>query len=69
MTLEEARKNIGSKVMYTPFQGCNPSLIEYGIITDVNQKFVFVRYENENISKATNPTDLKFEIKRGGKLC
>jgi hypothetical protein len=63
MTLEEARQNVGSKVMYTPFQGCKPSIIEYGIITGVNQKFVFVRYGNENISKATNSAKLKLECK------
>lgn len=60
MTLEEARKNIGRIVVYTPFKGCDESQLQYGEITSVNNKFVFVRYGRKIHSEATRPEDLKF---------
>lgn len=59
MTLEEARKNIGRYVTYTPFKGCSKDQLELGVITSVNERYVFVRYGNEINSKATRPEDLK----------
>lgn len=59
MTLEEARKNIGRYVTYIPFKGCSKDQLELGVITSVNERFVFVRYGNEINSKATRPEDLK----------
>lgn len=58
MTIEEAKE--GRQVTYIPFEGCDPSLLEYGVITSVNEKFVFVRYGSDVNSKATNPEDLKY---------
>lgn len=58
MTLQECEKNIGRYVTYIPFEGCDNSLRERGIITSVNEKYVFVRYGNDCISKSTNPDDL-----------
>lgn len=58
MTLEECNKNIGRRVTYIPFKGCNPKLYEYGVITSTNDKNVFVRYGNDINSKATCPEDL-----------
>ena len=63
MTLEEARKNIGRYVVYTPFKGCDASQKEMGIITSVNDRYVFVRYGNDINSKATRPEDLKMWLR------
>lgn len=51
---------IGRKVVYTPFIGCDPELREEGVITDYNDKFVFVRYGNDVNSKATSPEDIEY---------
>ena len=59
MTLEEARKNIGRYVTYTPYEGCSKDQLELGVITSVNDHYVFVRYGNDINSKATRPEDLK----------
>lgn len=58
MTLEEAKQNIGSIVRYTPFKGCDIAQCEFGEITSVNDKYVFVRYGREIHSKAIRPEDL-----------
>lgn len=60
MTLEEAKNNIGRLVVYTPFEGFDESQIEYGVITSVNDRYVFVRYGRKIHSEATRPEDLKF---------
>lgn len=60
MTLEEAKNNIGAVVKYIPFEGCDSSQIEYGEITSVNDKYVFVRYGRKIHGEATRPEDLKF---------
>ena len=49
MTLDEARQNIGTGVVYEPFGG--PP--EDGTITGVSNCFVFVRYAGDGHSKAT----------------
>lgn len=59
MTIEEAKRNIGNSVTYTPFEGCGENQKEYGVITSVNERFVFVRYGNDVNSKATRAEDLK----------
>ena len=59
MTLEEARNHIGDSVIYTPFEGCDASELEFGIITSVNDSYVFVRYGSNLHSQATNPCDLR----------
>ena len=60
MTIEEAKEGIGRNVIYTPFEGCDSSLIENGVITSVNDRFVFVRYGYSQNGIATSPEDLKF---------
>lgn len=63
MTLDEARAAVGRQVVYAryddPFYGnvvtAGP---EYGIITSVNDRYVFVRYGNSPTGKATDPADL-----------
>ncbi len=58
MTLQEAKNNIGRCVVYMPFYGCSKDQYELGVITSVNENYVFVRYSNEINSKATKPEDL-----------
>lgn len=59
MTLKEARNNIGKWVVYEPFANCPIGMKETGIITSVNDTYVFVKYKNELHSKATRPEQLK----------
>jgi len=58
MTLETARKNIGNSVVYIPFEDCGRAQIEHGVITSVNDSYVFVRYGRDINSKATRAEDL-----------
>jgi hypothetical protein len=51
MTLDEAREHIGGKVTYTQ-PGTLPP--EEGVITSVNEHYVFVRYGADYGSKATH---------------
>jgi hypothetical protein len=52
MTLDEAAANIGRNVVYRP-------LGEEGVITSVNNSYVFVRYRGDLVaSKATCADDL-----------
>jgi hypothetical protein len=54
MTLEEARAHTGRAVIYHPYA---PDLdpVEEGVITSVNDRYVFVRYGSDKGSKATAP--------------
>jgi len=54
-----SEKDIGARVTYTPFPGCNPSQNEHGVITSFNDTYVFVKYENNTSSQATRPEDLE----------
>lgn len=54
MTLDEAREHVGAGVVYLP--PGRPR--EDGVITSVNDRYVFVRYDGDKGSKATTPTDL-----------
>ncbi len=58
MEIQEAE--IGRKVIYTPYEGCDPLLKEEGIITSVNKRFIFVRYGRGINSRATSPSDLTY---------
>lgn len=62
MILSEARENIGRRVIYTPYPNCPKYQLERGIITSVNDYFVFVRYGEDSFSKATNAQDLEWEV-------
>ncbi len=52
MTLDEARQHIGNAVVYRPYPDAAP---QQGIVTSVNDYFVFVRYGSDTHSKATPP--------------
>ena len=62
MTLKQAENHIGRKVVYKPFLGCDMDDWEYGVITSVNSKYVFVRYGSAVSAKATDPNDLELEV-------
>lgn len=53
MTLHEAREHVGHKVIYS-----GPYLAEEGVITSVNDHYVFVRYGSDVHSKATSAAEL-----------
>lgn len=63
MTLEEARNNIGKSVKYVPYIGCPKNQIEYGIITSVNDIFVFVNFMPRTMGRgeACRPEDLQLQ--------
>lgn len=60
MTLSEASCNLGKRVIYKPYKKCNSELYEYGKITSVVGRNVFVLYDGEFNSKATSPEDIEF---------
>jgi hypothetical protein len=63
MTLERARECIGRLVVYCPpHDWSRPS--EEGVITSVNDRYVFVRYGSQQTPAATRPEDL--ELVAGG---
>jgi hypothetical protein len=48
--------DLGRGVVYTPRTGPR----EDGVITSWNDKYIFVRYDGDRVSKATNPGNLDF---------
>jgi hypothetical protein len=55
MTIEEAKSLLGAGVVYKNGNGSR----EDGVITSVNNTWVFVRYRGDNHSKATDPSQLE----------
>ena len=62
MTIEDARNNIGSTVIYTPFEGCGNELKELGTIVSVSDNVVYVYFGSKVSSRgdACRPCDLEF---------
>ncbi len=57
--LDELRaSDVGRRVTYTPFHGCDADQLEFGVITSFNGTYVFVRYGSNTGSQATSPGDL-----------
>lgn len=54
MTLDEARAHIGNKVVYR-----HAGVPEEGVVTSVNDHYVFVRYGGNVGSQATRADDLE----------
>ena len=54
MTLDEARAHIGDGVVYLPCGGP----VEEGVITSVNDHYVFAVYGADKTPKATRAADL-----------
>jgi len=50
-------EDIGRGVVYTPYEGAQA---EDGVITSMNEHYVFVRYGADKSSKATDPRDLQW---------
>jgi hypothetical protein len=50
----------GRRVRYTPFEGCDPDMIEEGRISSWNDHYVFVKYDEDLHNKATPPGSLDF---------
>ncbi len=63
MTLEEARRHIGHGVVY---QRPGRRVWEQGVITSVNDTYVFVRYGSQTGSAATYPQDLELLARSSG---
>jgi hypothetical protein len=57
MTLDEARENIGRQVTYQPYESAP---IEEGVITRVNNLYVFVHFRGDMAPKAIAPQALMF---------
>jgi hypothetical protein len=55
--IEATERDIGRKVTYRDRGGYK---VEEGIITSMNDQYIFVRYGAETISKATRPQDLEY---------
>ena len=58
--IEVTKEDIGRAVSYISRGADNRSRFEYGIITSYNTHYVFVRYDDELISKATHREDLLY---------
>lgn len=57
ITREEAARNIGREVVYTPYRG----KVEEGVITGVSTAdWIMVRFVGDTIAKATAPNALDF---------
>lgn len=62
--IDPVTNDIGRLVIYTGNKYPGGEL-EQGTITSFNEHVVFVRYRNDNISKATSRTDLEW-LHNGG---
>lgn len=59
MTLDEARSGIGCVVVYAAYPGAED---EFGVILWVSDRYVFVRYQGDLMSKATPPEMIEFPV-------
>lgn len=58
MTLDEAREHVGHKVVYRAPHVRRSEAGEEGVVTSVNDHYVFVRYSSKAGSQATYPAQL-----------
>jgi len=58
ISMAQARDHIGDGVVYYPDPGIPSERAEQGVITSVNDAWVFVRYGDNTGSKATSPANL-----------
>lgn len=47
-------------VVYTPYKGCDKKHIQYGVTTNANNSFIFVRFERLTCSLACSPEHLRY---------
>lgn len=55
MIIDEARKAVGKRVVYTANHGAQ----EFGEVTSIREPWVFVKYDGDQSSKATHPRMLE----------
>lgn len=63
MMIEPTEKDIGRQVTYVPQyvqKGISKAEIDHGVITQFNDNYVFVRYNNDIHSRATCRDDLEW---------
>lgn len=58
MAIDPVKSSIGRRVVYTEYAGAK---IERGIVTSFNPSWVFVQYDGESFSKATDCARLDYE--------
>lgn len=58
MAINPTKESIGRRVVYTEFVG---GKIERGIVTSYNPSYVFVQYDGDGYSKATDSARLDYE--------
>lgn len=61
--IEATKADVGRAVVYRPYPGASP---EQGIITSMNDTYVFVRYGLGAGSQATRPCDLEWVSANSG---
>lgn len=61
MAIDPKRTDVGRRVLYCPYVGAAP---EPGVITSFNDAYVFVRYDGDAFSKATDRADLEWAFAR-----
>lgn len=49
---------VGRRVFYRPYEECDLSDYEYGEITSMNDKYIFVRFDGDVNAKACMPESL-----------
>ena len=58
MPIDPQKSDLGRRVVYTEYVG---GKIERGIITSYNPSYVFVQYDGDGYSKATDRANLDYE--------
>ena len=58
--IEPGTEQVGCKVIYTPFPGCDPSLKEEGVIMSWNKVGIWVRYGIKVQPEITGREDLEY---------
>jgi hypothetical protein len=59
VTIEEAKANVGRKVIYRPIDATSRRHEERGVIVRAGAEFAFVRYGNRRAAQATLPAALR----------
>ena len=62
MSIDEARAHVGDRVVYHPWGERAGERREYGVITSVNEWYVFVRYDGKQASQGSYPEQLALAI-------
>jgi hypothetical protein len=63
VTLEEARRTVGDGMTYCPTRGKTRTPLDDGVVTSVNDTYVFVRFTVQGGGVACYPEDLEWLAK------